>query len=94
MLIMTKLNIGVPQHFASNKIRWFSVSTEDIIAFENHCFHKVSIRELKSSDDMYKSLVFFFKIDITSYHWRKTGVSGCRFFYQIRYIFSCSSNSN
>ena len=68
MLIMTKLNTGVPPHFASNKIRWYSVSTEDIIAFENQCFHKVSIRELKSSDDVYKSLIFFFKIGITSYH--------------------------
>lgn len=69
MLIMTKLNIGAAQHFASNKIRWYSVSTEDKIAFENQCVHKISIRELKSSKEVYKSIILFYKIDITSYRY-------------------------
>ena len=45
MLILTKLNTGLAQHFASNKIRWYSVSTEDKIAFENQCVRKISTRE-------------------------------------------------
>ena len=67
MLIMTKLNIGAAQHFASNKIRWHSVSNEDKIAFENQCVHKISIRELKSSKEVYKSIILFYKIGITQY---------------------------
>jgi len=93
MLIMTKLNIGAAQHFASNKIRWYSVSTEDKIAFENQCVHKISIRELKSSKEVYKSIILFYKIgNAGGAPLVEDRGSGCFFFYQINYIFSCKTN--